>query len=109
MLIWFLSLTVLASAGSNWPEFRGPSGDGHAGDADLPIAVDESVVRWKTAIHGKGWSSPVVWGDQIWLTTASEDGTMMSVLCVDRSSGRIVHDKVLIENKEPAFCHPMNS
>ena len=109
MLIWFLSLTGLAFAGSNWPEFRGPSGNGHADDANLPIAVDESVLRWKTPIHGKGWSSPVVWGDQIWLTTATEDGTKMSVLCVDRSSGRIVHDKVLIENKQPAFCHSMNS
>ncbi len=107
--LWILCLTVVVSADSNWPEFRGPFGDGHARNANLPIAIDESVVRWKTPIHGKGWSSPVVWGDQIWLTTATEDGTKMSVLCVDRSSGRILHDKVLIENKEPAFCHPMNS
>ncbi len=109
MFFWILSLTIVVSADSTWPEFRGPSGDGHAHNANLPIAIDESVVRWKTPIHGKGWSSPVVWGDQIWLTTATEDGTKMSVLCVDRSTGRIVHDKILIENKEPAFCHPMNS
>ncbi|MCO8122287.1 PQQ-binding-like beta-propeller repeat protein [Stieleria sp. TO1_6] len=92
-----------------WPEFRGPQGDGHAADADLPISIDQSVVKWKTAIHGKGWSSPVVWGDQIWLTTATEDGKEMSVICVDRASGDIVHDKVLVTNESPAFCHAMNS
>lgn len=94
---------------SVWPEFRGPTGDGHATSADLPEAIDESVVRWKTPIHGKGWSSPVVWDQQIWLTTATEDGTKMSVVCVDRATGKIVHDVVLVENESPAFCHPMNS
>lgn len=104
-----LALTFSAMAGSNWPEFRGPAGNGHAQQADLPVGIDDSAVRWKTAIHGKGWSSPVVWGDQVWLTTATEDGKQMSVLCVDRRDGKILHDIVLKENEEPAFCHPMNS
>ena len=93
----------------NWPQFRGTTGDGQAVDAVLPLKIDDSNIKWKTPIHGKGWSSPVVWGDQIWLTTATEDGTKMSVLCIDRSSGTVLIDKVLIENKEPAFCHAMNS
>lgn len=96
-------------AEEHWPEYRGPDGDGHAVGADLPDKVDESVVKWKTAIHGKGWSSPVVWGNQIWLTTATEDGSKMSVLCIDRTSGNVIHDQVLVENESPAFCHPMNS
>ena len=105
-------LVVCLHAGrtiANWPEYRGPSGDGHADAAQLPAVIDDSVVRWKTAIHGKGWSSPVVWGDQIWLTTATEDGTRMSVLCIDRDTGDIVRDVVVSENAEPAFCHPLNS
>ena len=102
------AFSVVASA-ANWPEFRGPSGDGQAADANLPVSIDDSVVKWKTPIHGKGWSSPVVWEDQIWLTTATEDGTKLSVICVDRKSGEIVHDRVLVENETPAFCHPMNS
>ncbi len=93
----------------NWPQYRGPSGDGQAAGADLPINIDESVVKWKTPVHGKGWSSPVVWGNQIWLTTATEDGKTMSVLCIDRNNGEILQDKVLIENQDPAFCHKMNS
>ncbi|TWT81236.1 outer membrane biogenesis protein BamB [Planctomycetes bacterium CA13] len=94
---------------ATWPEFRGPHGDGMAAKAKLPTKIDDSVVRWKTPIHGKGWSSPVVWNDQIWLTTATEDGKQMSLLCIDRESGKILHDIVLIENEEPSYCHPMNS
>lgn len=104
-----LVTSVSAVAETNWPEFRGPGGSGHADNADLPVEINESVVRWRTPIHGKGWSSPVVWGDKIWLTTATEDGKTMSVMCVDRVSGKILHDKVLIENESPAFCIPANS
>ncbi|WP_149497107.1 PQQ-like beta-propeller repeat protein [Roseiconus lacunae] len=98
-----------ARADDFWPEFRGPQGNGIADAENLPERIDTSVVRWSTPIHGKGWSSPVVWGNQIWLTTATEDGTSMSVICVDRDSGKIVHDVKLLENESPAFCHPMNS
>ena len=108
-LVVCLGITLPALSDSVWPEFRGPTGDGHAHDADLPIAIDASVVSWKTPIHGKGWSSPVVWGNQIWLTTATEDGTKMSVICVERNTGKVLHDIVLLENESPAFCHPQNS
>ena len=108
-LFLILALSKAVFAEENWPEYRGPEGDGHAAGADLPDKVDESVVKWKTAIHGKGWSSPVVWGNQIWLTTATEDGAQMSVLCIDRTTGNVIHDRVLVENESPAFCHPMNS
>lgn len=111
-LIFALAVAISTSgivSAANWPEYRGPSGDGHADEAVLPVAIDASVVKWETPIHGKGWSSPVVWDDQIWLTTATEDGTQMSVLCVDRATGNVIHDKVLVENDTPAFCHPMNS
>lgn len=109
LLSTLLGWTVLATADENWPQFRGPRGDGHVDGASLPVAVDASQVRWETPIHGKGWSSPVVWGDQIWLTTATEDGKRMSVICVDRETGKVVHDVVVQENEEPAFCHPTNS
>ncbi|MGI9472028.1 MAG: PQQ-binding-like beta-propeller repeat protein [Rubripirellula sp.] len=109
LLLPLFAFSMEASGDTNWPEFRGPSGDGHARDTSLPVSIDESVVQWKTPIHGKGWSSPVVWGDQIWLTTATEDGTKMSLLCVDRNTGKVTQDIVLLENQEPAFCHPMNS
>ena len=64
------------SAADNWPQYRGPAGDGHSEAKGLPLTFSESEhVKWKTPIHGKGWSSPVIWGSQIWMTTATEDGT----------------------------------
>ena len=76
----------------------------------LPTTWSETEhVRWKTPIHGKGWSSPVIWGDQIWLTTATEDGKQMSAIQIDRDSGKIVRDLLVFTPAEPQFCHPFNS
>ena len=76
-----------------WNQFRGPNGDGKSVATDLPVKFSETQnIRWKTAIHDKGWSSPVVWGDQIWLTTGREDGTELFAICVDKNSGKIIHD-----------------
>jgi len=99
----------IAASADRWPEFRGPRGDGQA-IADLPIEFGERTnVTWKTPIHGRGWSSPVVWDDQIWMTTATEDGKRMYGVAVDLESGKIIHDVLVFENEEPRFCHPTNS
>ena len=99
-----------STASLNWPEFRGPTGDGYSLDADLPTDFsDPDIVRWKTPISGKGWSSPVIWDDQIWLTTATADGKTMSAICVELESGKIIHDLIIHENEEPDSCHPTNS
>ena len=103
-------LVATAFAGDNWPQFRGPAGDGHATARDLPVEWSESKnVRWKTEIHDKGWASPVIWNDQIWLTTAKADGTEMYVICVDRKSGKVLHDIKLFEVEKPDFCIEFNS
>lgn len=115
-------------AADNWPQFRGPTGDGHAVAKNLPIKWSESEnIRWKTAIHDKGWSSPVIWDDQIWLTTVKEkyaadapkenaqkkipkpDWIEMYAVCVDKSSGKIVHDIMLHKEDKPDYCHSYNS
>jgi len=60
-----------ATAAQNWPQFRGPTGQGLSDDASVPIEWSTARnVRWKTPVPGKGWSSPVVLGDRVWLTTA---------------------------------------
>lgn len=98
-----------AALGDNWPEFRGPDGTGTA-SATLPLEWSETInVAWKTPIHGKAWSSPVIWGDQVWLTSATEDGRQMFALCVDLASGQIVRDIKLWEIEKPQFCYPFNS
>ena len=99
-----------ARAGENWPQFRGPTGDGHSDSKKLPVRWSESKnIAWKTAIHGRGWSSPVIWGQQIWLTTATPDGKQMFALCIDRDSGQILHDIKLFDVAEPREIHVTNT
>ena len=62
-------------AGEVWPQFRGPDADGHSNAVELPLSWDaETNIVWKTPIHDRGWCSPVIWYNQIWMTTATADG-----------------------------------
>ena len=109
LLLAFPALLLSAQAG-NWPQFRGPSGDGIAPDANPPLEWAETRnVAWKTPIHDKGWSSPVVWGDTLWLTTATEDGRRLFVLAVDRVTGKVVHDLALFEANQSEVWKRYNS
>src|SRR5688572_25196186 len=108
VVLIFIATSVFAA--DHWPQFRGPTGDGHSDATGLPLKFGESErVKWKTAIHGKAWSSPVIWGSQIWLTTATEDGTELSAVCVDKETGKILRDDVLFRVATPQFCHKFNS
>ncbi len=94
----------------NWPQFRGPRGDGQAPEAELPTTWSESKhIAWKTPVHGRGWSSPVVWDRQVWLTTATEDGRQLFVLCLDLDTGKILHDTKLFDVAQPQDIHLTNS
>jgi outer membrane protein assembly factor BamB len=109
-LIAFALLAHSAAAGENWPQFRGPAGNGVSDAVDLPLRWSESEnVAWKTPIHDHGWSSPVIWGKQVWLTTATEDGKRMFAVCVDRDSGRIIHDVKVFDVAEPQRIATVNS
>src|SRR4051812_3352203 len=78
-----------ASAG-NWERFRGPNGPGTAGDKDVPVEWSAQNVLWKTAIPGKGNSSPIVWNDRLFLQTAAADGKERSLVCLDTRTGEIL-------------------
>ena len=69
----FVVLFAAALAANNWPQFRGPGASGVSDDPNLPDkwSQTENVV-WKVPVAGLGWSSPVVWGNQVWLTNAPE-------------------------------------
>lgn len=70
-LLILTSLLFANVVAEDWPAFRGPSGQGRTTESNLPLTFSESEnVTWKTAIPGKGWSSPVIWGDEIWMSTA---------------------------------------
>ena len=99
-----------ARPAENWPQFRGPSGDGRSDAKSVSLTWSETNhVKWKTPIHGRAWSSPVIWENQIWLTTATEDGTRLFAVCVDRTTGKITRDLKLFDVVLPQYAHPFNS
>lgn len=134
-LLLSLGTTGLLFA-SNWPEFRGPTGQGYA-EGSVPTTWSETEhVKWKTPIPGVGWSSPVIWKNQIWMTTstvraateeekaaaiAAAGGSAdviplevasdlrMRAICIDRDTGTILHDILLLREATPEPIHTMNS
>jgi outer membrane protein assembly factor BamB len=126
---------AIGASGQEWPEFRGPSGQGHAPDAkNLPVDVgDPQNVAWKTSIPGKGWSSPVIGGNEIWMTygvdvpateeqkrerLASNTGNQplvvsarvgLHAICVSRTDGKVLADVELFAVDNPQPVHDMNS
>jgi outer membrane protein assembly factor BamB len=106
-LLFFLCVPALAE---DWPEFRGPTGQGHSSETGLPLTWSETKnVRWKVAIPGKGWSSPAVQGDRIWLTTATEEGKSLRAICVDRNNGAITQNIEVFRLKNLGPISPKNS
>jgi len=78
---------------AQWTHFRGSQLNGIVTEGVYPIHWSaDSNIFWKAKIHGQGWSSPVVYDNQIWMTTATEDGEEMFAICVDYLSGQITHD-----------------
>jgi outer membrane protein assembly factor BamB len=101
---------VTATLQADWPQFRGPAGNGLATSRALPLAwAEDKNVTWKTAIHGRGWSSPVILGNQVWLTTATTDGRALFAIAVEKATGKILHDLPLFEVSTPQYAHPFNS
>ena len=110
-LLIFLTLGGLATY-ADWPEFRGPRGDGHAsapGDPKplgLPLHWSETNnIKWKTAIPFRGWSAPVVMGGQVWLTTATEDGRDCFAICVDAKTGKEVFNEKVFHHDSSLLAH----
>jgi outer membrane protein assembly factor BamB len=94
----------------DWPEFRGPTGQGHSDERGLPLTWSETEnVRWKVAIPGKGWSSPAIQGDRIWLTTATEEGKSLRAICIDRNSGVLLRNVELFRLESPGNLNSKNS
>src|SRR5947209_5120788 len=95
---WVLAAALVVglgirARGENWPQFRGPTGQGLSAEKNLPTewSKDQNVA-WRAEIPGDGWSSPVVWGDRVFLTTTLESGSACHVICVDAKSGKALWD-----------------
>ncbi len=100
MLKWTLSLLLVATMASaeNWPQFRGPTRQGLSAETNVPLHWSaESNVIWKTEIPGQSWSSPIVWNDRIFLTTATDNGETCRVISIDRRSGTILWNREIFQ------------
>jgi outer membrane protein assembly factor BamB len=87
-------VAIVAAEGEGskyWPRWRGPSGQGHvAGTNYTDSWSDTTNVVWKAAVPGRGHSSPIVWNDRIFMTTARQDGSAVSMLAYRRADGRLL-------------------
>ncbi|MEO2002488.1 MAG: PQQ-binding-like beta-propeller repeat protein [Candidatus Poribacteria bacterium] len=109
-----MALVVLLAnstpASANWPDWRGPTGDGRSDATDLPLRwSEEENIVWKTRIHDMEHSTPVVWGDQVWVTTAPEDGRTLYAVRIDLDTGGIVHDIDVFHPNRPQQIHARNA
>ena len=133
LIVQFVVFAAAASA--DWPQFRGPDGQGHALVGGLPLRWSETEnVTWKVPVEGRGWSSPVVLGNEIWMTTAlataatgeeaerklsqlpfpapNSDvarGVTLKAVCVDRGTGRLLQSVTLFEFDEVLQICAVNS
>ncbi len=98
-----VSVCLSQSARADWPEFRGPNGDGKVeGNRGLPLHWSETEnVKWKTAIPNRGWSTPVIMGKDVWMTAASVDGHDFYAVCVDADTGKIRINEPLFHSDDP--------
>ncbi len=109
----FLLLAVLGTAdgarAGDWPGWRGPRGDGVSDETNVPVRwTGTDNVAWKTPIPGKGHSSPIVHGDRVFVTTCLEENGERRLLCLDRRSGKVLWNRVVLTSKLE-HVHRLNS
>lgn len=110
-------LLAAPAAAEDWPQFRGPGGQGHSNERGLPVEWSETRnIVWKTRVPGTGWSSPVVAGGKVWLTAAEpakarggRGGVSLRALAFDAASGMPVVDVEVFRAGAPAPLNQKNS
>ncbi len=95
-------------AEENWHQFRGPTGRGHSDATGIPVSWDEPAVKWKVSLKGSGQSSPVSWGEKLFLTGASAEGGERYVMCLSKDTGEMIWEET-ISCDNPEEYHAMNS
>lgn len=109
-IVFLFLLVSCQSQTQNWTHFRGSNMDGHANVEIAPLNWSDSTnVVWKAPVKGLGWSSPVIYGDQIWLTSAAKDGKEFYSLCYDFETGNLLNEQTIFTAKDPQRIHGTNS
>ena len=105
---WMSILWAVVSA-EDWPQFRGPDGQGHSDAKGIPIVwSEEKNITWKSAVPGQGYSSPVIAGNQIWLTSSQEGGKSLHAVCLDKVTGNLLHDVEVLRTEDVGSKHRLN-
>lgn len=129
-----LVLLPVSVFSADWTQWRGPSGEGISQTKSLPTQwSEEKNITWKTALPGRGWSSPVIEGDRIWVTAAHEipaseedrkkriksntggqplivlEKALFHAICIHRDTGKILHNVELFSVDDPQWIHRFNS
>ncbi len=91
----------------NWPRFRGPDGTGVSEDATIPATWTDKEVAWVVELPGVGHSSPVIWGEHLFVTSATDEGKSRTLYCLDSATGEIRWSKT--EKFATNHLHAKNS
>jgi outer membrane protein assembly factor BamB len=101
-----------AESAASWPRFLGPDGNNISEGKGLPLEWEDKKgknIKWKVALPGEGWSTPVIGGDRAYCTTALEEGKSQRALCVSLTDGKILWDVEVFQNTEVPPKHKRNS
>jgi outer membrane protein assembly factor BamB len=115
LLVFFFSVAFVFSSEQaisqekNWTHFRGTNLNAVAATENIPLKWDDSVIKWKTEIHDNGYSSPVVYNNQIWVTTSKPDGSELYAVCIDFQTGEIIYDIKVFTPDKIQRKHSLNS
>ena len=132
--ILFAFFADLASIKADWLQWRGPMGQGIADQSKVPIEWSETKnIAWRAQLPGRGWSSPLIVGNQVWVTAAHEtiaseeqskerlkantgsqplivlSELRIHAICIDKETGEIIKDIEVLRKKDPQWIHKTNS
>ncbi|MEE2942958.1 MAG: PQQ-binding-like beta-propeller repeat protein [Verrucomicrobiota bacterium] len=106
ILFFLISTTQLVA---DWPQFRGPDGQGHSNEKGVPIQwAEDRNITWKSAVPGQGWSSPVIAANQVWMTGAEAEGKSLHAVCIDKTSGALLYNIEVLTPKDSGPRHRLN-
>ena len=106
ILFFLISTTQLVA---DWPQFRGPDGQGHSKEKGVPIQwAEDRNITWKSAVPGQGWSSPVIASNQVWMTAAEAEGKSLHAVCIDKTSGALLCNIEVLTPKDSGPRHRLN-
>src|SRR6188768_225726 len=115
-VMWLLGFLLVchqaAIFAEDWPQFRGPGGQGHSSEAGLPVQWSESKnVAWKVPVPGRGWSSPVVARGRVWLTTAApvQRETSLRLMAFELETGKQALDVEVFRLRSSELQNAKNS